>query len=187
MIGDGQVLVAPLGGASHDVFQRALAVSRQLGVHVQIAANVLQANGRRKLTLLGLLDLPSVLPHGGRDQGQAQCPVDRLLRLPGDHLARLRVAQSVFVQQPSPREGPLPQLDVVRLGAGEVLARRPELRRLDDPQVHLEARGGQHRALRVAAAHDLPHRGQLHEGLHRSHSTRSSAPISPSGPSLIRS
>ena len=91
MVGDRQILVATLGGASHHVLERALAVSRQRGVHVQIAANVLQADRLRKLALVGLLDLAAVLPHRRRDQGKAERPVDRLLGLTGDDLARLRV------------------------------------------------------------------------------------------------
>src|SRR2546428_592956 len=47
-----------VGRATPDVLRAGLALSRQRGVHLQVAANVLQANGRRKLALLGLLDLP---------------------------------------------------------------------------------------------------------------------------------
>ena len=56
----------------------------------------------------------------------------------------------------SARERTLAQLDVVGLGAGEVLAGGAELVRLDDAQVHLQTSGRAHRGLGVAAADHGP-------------------------------
>ncbi len=97
--------------------------------------------------------------------GRPERPVDRLLGLGGDQLARLGVAEAVLVQQPAARERPLPQLDVVRLPAGEVLARGPELARGDDPEVHLQPGRGQDRGLGLPAADHLADHGQPHERL----------------------
>ena len=101
---------------------------------------------------VGPLDLAPVLAHRRRDERQPERAVDRLLRLRGDHLARLRVAEAVLVEQPAPLERALAQLDVVGLRAGEVLAGGAERARVDDAQVHLEAGRGQHGRLRVPAA-----------------------------------
>ncbi len=163
VVGQGQVLVAPPGGAGHDLLERALAVAGERRVHVEVATQVLEREPRGQLARLGSLDLAAVLAHGGRDERQVERPVDRLLGLGCDHVAGLGVAQAVLVQEPAPGQGALPELDVVRLGAGEVLAGGAELARLDDPQVDLQPGRGEHRGLGLAAAQDVAHGRQLQE------------------------
>ena len=141
VVGDRQVGEAALRRRRGHVGQRAAAVPGGVGVQVQIAAQVPQHRRRRQLAARGRLDLTVVLAQRRRDRRQVQRGVDLPFRGGRDQSSVL-VPQTVFVEPPAAGAGEPAQLDVVRLRAGEVQGRRPELVRAHHAQVHLQAASG---------------------------------------------
>ena len=163
MVGDRQVLVAPGRRRRQHRLQRLPAVTRQVGVHVQVAAQVALLDRPGQGPRAGQLDLAVVLPQLGRDPGQAEGGVHLLLRGGGDDPAGGRLGQAVLAERPPSVDGQLAQADVVRLRPGEVQRRRPVLPGLHHPQVDLHARRGHDRRLAGAVGDHLGddrHRGE---------------------------
>ena len=101
------------------------------------------------------LDLAAVLAQLGRDPGQPDGGVDRLLRVPGDAL--LAPEHPVLVDLQIALLGHAADDDVVRLGTGEVLERCAVALLRDHPQVDLDAVLQDHGAAGWSAGHDFLH------------------------------
>ncbi len=102
---------------------------------------------RRRLESIG--DLAARLAQLGGNPVEAELAVHLLLGLSGD--APRAAVQPVLVQLVLLVLGDLAQLDVVRLGAGEVHEGGAVRRGLDHPQIHLQSAAQLHRDARVAA------------------------------------
>ena len=89
-----------------------------IGMDMQIAADVVDADQTRQRAGLGERDLAAVLAHFRRDIGKAELPVDLFLGSAGD--APLARKQAIFVQFPFMVVGDAAQGDVMRLGAGKI-------------------------------------------------------------------
>jgi hypothetical protein len=129
-------------------------------VDVEVAADVGQLQQPRQGAVGRQLDLAGILPQLRRDRLQAEGPVELVLVGAGQQLAGRLVEQAVLVQLPAAPDGELAQAEVVGLRAGEVLERRAPARRLDHPQVHLEAAADQDTGPRGAGVEDVADLGQ---------------------------
>src|SRR5262245_11332809 len=110
------------------------------------------------------LDLPGVLAQLRRDPWQIYRGEDRLLGLPGHAL--LAQEHAVLVELQPARLRKLADRDVVRLGAREVVERRAEALRGNDPQVDLQSALEHHRGPRGAGRAHLLHLRIGSEALH---------------------
>ncbi|GIS60894.1 MAG: hypothetical protein CM1200mP2_31190 [Planctomycetaceae bacterium] len=97
---------------------------RRGGVHVQVAANVGQRDQLGQFPRLGHFKLAPVLSQFGRNPRQPDRIVDVLLGATGHRLVVL-VKHTVLVDLQPAFLGPGADNDVVLLGTGEVLHRRP--------------------------------------------------------------
>lgn len=120
VVGDRVIGVAALGGRGDHLLQRGEPVG-EVGVGVQIAADVLLLDQVGQLAAQPGLDLAAVLAQGGCDPRQAEAGVDVLLGLGDDLLPGLGVEEPVLGELELLVDGHLPGADVVRLGTGEVL------------------------------------------------------------------
>ena len=116
--------------------------------------------------LQGGFDFAAVLAQLGRDKGEPQRRVDRVLAVASHHDAIGQPRQAVLVETQPKGDGAVAQGDVVRLRPGEVLQRRAFLVGGHQPQVGLEAGVEQHARLGVAMAQDATHLRQRREGVH---------------------
>ena len=124
VVRDAEELVAQLFGGLGHLLDGGDAVGG-VGVGVEIAADVLEPDELRQRVLLRGFDLAAVLPQQGVHEIQAQLRVDFLLRRPGDPLVAFE--QAILVELEPGLHGDLAQVDVVGLGAGEVLDAAPKL------------------------------------------------------------
>jgi len=163
MVGDRDVSQSAVDRRPHHGAERVLAVGGG-GVHVQVAANVVERDQLRQRATFRAGNLVARLAEFGRDPGQAHGSVDVLLG-PSRHRrplggtgvgvgAGLETKHAIFVDREPPVAGPRPQPHVVLLGAGEVLPGRAERIGVHDAQVHLHAARAPDARLRVAAEQD---------------------------------
>ncbi len=156
VVGDGEVVVAPLLGGQRHFPDREFAVGGG-GVGVKVALDPRQGDELGERALGGGLDLALVLAQLGRDPRQAELVVDLLLGAAGDPLVPLE--ETIFVELPTAFHGPFTQADIVGLGAGEVVERGAIARPRHHPQIDLRAgaedHGGARRSLRDDALHLL--------------------------------
>lgn len=123
VVGDRVVRVAAGGSGGDHVLQRGQPVG-EVGVGVQIAADVLVRQEVGKFAAQPGRDLAAVLAQRRRYPGQPERGVYGLLRLGGDALAALGVEEPVLGELEALAHRELPGADVVGLGAGEVLQPR---------------------------------------------------------------
>src|SRR5215475_9384565 len=110
------------------------------------------------------LDLAGVLAQFRRDPRQVHRAKDRLLGLPGHPL--LAQEHAVLVELQAARLRELADRDVVRLRAGEVVERRAEALRGNDPDVDLQSALEHHRGPRGAGRPHYLHLRIGSEALH---------------------
>jgi hypothetical protein len=133
-------------------------------VGVEIAGDVLQLDeaGQRPLPRGG--QLAAILAQLGRDPLIAEELVELLLVGRGEDLARLRVLDAVLGHGQLPADCLLPEGDVMRLRAGEVLQQVPVALGRDDAEVEPQAVVRDDRRFRRSAGDDLGHpreRGEM--------------------------
>ncbi len=161
VVGDRAVLVAARRARRHHLLERGAAVGPR-GVHLQVAAQLLDAHELGQRARRGGLDLALVLAQLGRHPGEAERGVDLFFARAGDPLAgafRPRATdpaaeQSPLRQLPAALDGAGAQRHVVRLAAGQVDPRRAEALRRHDAQVDLHAAAQQDGGAGVAGALD---------------------------------
>ncbi len=162
MIRDGDVGVARGARRLDHLGQRRLAVAR-VGVHLQIAADLLERYERRKLVRFCQRDLVAPFAQLGWDPLEVEGAVH--VGFGSARNAFGSAIQSVLVQLELLGLGDLAQLDVVGLRAGEVLHCRAEGGRFDDAQVHLQPAGELYGRPGVAVRYDFFHLRELREPL----------------------
>ncbi len=163
VVGDGQEAVAAGPGGVHHHLQGGGAVGRQVGVAVEVAADVGHGDQGRELAAAGGVDLAAVLAQHRRHPGHAEPVVDDLLVLGHDQLAA-PLEQPVLAELEAGLDRPLADADVVGGRPGEVLEGGAPHLGPDRPEVDLEAVPGPDGRLGVAEGGDLGHLGQLGEG-----------------------
>ncbi len=166
MLGDGAVGVTACPARAHHGLERDLPIAA-VGMHVQVGAQVLELDQPGQRAGASELDLAGRLAQLGRDPGQIERPVDLLLGAPRHPLAiRFAAGQAVFVERQALVDRDAPQLDVVRLAAGEIEQRRAERRARHHAHVHLEAAPELDRGFGLPLAEDVGDVGVAHERLH---------------------
>ncbi len=165
VVGDRVIGVTARGGGRHHRLQAGGAVG-QIGMRVQVTAQVIHGHQVRKFAAPRGIDLPAVLAQRRRDPGQPEPLVDLFLGGRDDLVAGPDVEQAVLGQLELGVDRDLPGADVVLPGPGEVLQRRSPAIGGHDPQVHLEPGGSGDRGLGRAAGHDP---GDVRQVLHRVH------------------
>ena len=162
MVGDRDVLVAQAAGRFDHFCERGFSVAR-VGVHLQIAADVVERDQRREFVRFRERDFAAILAQLGRDPVEAECGIHVALGAARNALRPSEYAVLVQLQLFGLRD--LAQLDVVRLGAREVLHRGAEAGRLDHAQVHLQSARQPHGRARVALRGDMRDFAVLAEAL----------------------
>ena len=138
VVGDRQVGVAAVAGGLGHLLERVAAVGEGR-VGVQVAADVVDRDQLRQLAVAGRLQLAPPLAQLRLDVGVAEALVDPLLGRAELDLAALGLGDPVLGDREAAGDRVLAQLDVVGLGAGEVLEQVAEGLRGDDPQVDRDA------------------------------------------------
>src|SRR6266513_3358735 len=162
MIGDRDVRVAELARRLDHLGQRRLAVTG-VGVHLQIATDLLERHELRQLVRFREGDFTAVFAHLRRNPVEAERGVDILLRPSGNAFRSAEYAVLVQLEFLGLRD--LAQLDVVRLRSREVLHRGAETRRFDDAQIDLQSAGKPDGGARVALRGDLPDLAEFPQAL----------------------
>src|SRR5579883_100445 len=120
VVGDGEIFItASEGGLGH--FANGVFAIGDVGVHVDVAANVFKFDECGKAVLLGGLDFAVVFAQLGRNPVEAQGGIDFFFGSTGDEGAVIHAREGVFAEGVSAFEGTLANGDVVHFGAGEVL------------------------------------------------------------------
>ena len=163
MVRDGDVLVAQGARRVGHVLDRSFPIGGAR-VHLQVAANVLHLHEVREPMVAGERDLAARFAQLRRDPVEAELRIDLLFGLPGRTPRALE--EAVLVQLVALLLGDLAQLDVVRLGAGEIQQRRTVRVGLHRPQVHLEAAPQLDRGPRLALRDDFRHVAVRDEPVH---------------------
>ena len=166
VVAHADVLVAQRLGPGDHHLEGVVAVG-PVRVHVEIAADVVERHEIREVPLEGRLDLAPVLPDLGRDPRQAHGLVDVLLLLARDALVVLLADDAVLVDREPLLLREAAELDVVLLGAREVLERGAEALARDDAEVDLELLLPEEGArFRLALPEDLADVGEGGEEVH---------------------
>ncbi len=160
MVGDGQVLVAPLHGYLCQLGDRIHAVA-VIAVHMQVAFDVGGLDQRGKLPTLRRLDLAPVLPQFRRYVRQAQQPEKFLFGARAKQFLWLH--DPVFADLPAVLTRPLAQGDVVLLGTGEVVQGSSKKGWRHDVEVDLNPPDCQDGRLHLANRQHLSHPGRLYK------------------------
>ncbi len=166
MVGDRQVAEPSRCRRLDHHLERGAPVTGEVGVVVEVALDVAQLDevGQFRPSRGG--HLTGVLAHRRRYPGEVEGGVNVFLRCRRHHFLSLHHGQRVLVEDQLSVDGALPQIDVVRLRAGEVDQCGAELLGAYDAQVHLEPGGGEDGCLGLAPGEHLRDQSHRHETLH---------------------
>ncbi len=165
VVGDRVVGVALRSTRFQHAFERREPVG-EVRVRMEVALDLREGDHVGQFAGERRLDLATILAQRRLDEGQAEMPVDVLLRLGSDQVAGDGVEQPVLVQFQARAHGHLPDPDVVRLGAREIDHRGPPCLERHDAQIHLEPGSGQDGRLRLSPREHPVHETEADEGLH---------------------
>ena len=165
VVGYRDVLVAALERRQGHLLDGGVTVGES-GVHVKVAADVLELDQLGEAAVACRRELAAVLAQLGRDPLHAELLVDLLLGRAGDRVAALLVGDPVLAHMQAALDGGRPQRLVVPARAGEVLEQVPECLLGHDAQVDGQPR------MRQRLRPGLPRGVQDVDGVRGSQSTR---------------
>ena len=138
VIGQRNIFVAQILRRQRHFLDRVLAVARR-GVHLQVAANVIQLDQIGQAMLGGRVDFARVFAQFRRNVVEAQLGVNLLLGRASHGPLALERRQRVFVQRVAHLVGAAAQRDVVFLRSGEIEQRGAKAFLFENPHVDLQS------------------------------------------------
>ena len=119
------------------------------------------------VAVLCRFDLAAVLAQLGRDECEAERPIDLFFGSTRDELAVVDPEEAIFVELEAALDRAIAESDVVRLRAGEILQRGAEAFARHDAQIGLKAAPEQHARLGLAVREHALDELVAREGVHQ--------------------